>query len=123
VVAVQRQSTAAPKAATAKAPVLRVTVRRLSRGRVRLVGTLAGAARTSRLTVQIKTPSGRWVTAHPLVRWSSHTRPRFTVLLKRRSVVTRWRLVLTGTDTAGKRLRTLSRTVVLARRAALRRAT
>ena len=123
VAAVQHQATAAPTASTAKAPVLRVTVRRLSRGRVRLAGTLAGAARTSRLTVQIKTPSGRWVTAHPLVRWSSHTRPRFTVLLKRRSVVTRWRLVLTGTDTAGKRLRTLSRTVVLGRRAALRRAT
>jgi hypothetical protein len=100
-----------------------VTVRRLSRGRVRVVGTLAATARTSRLTVQIRTPSGRWVTAHPTVRWSSHTRPRFTVEIRRRSVVTRWRLVITGTDRAGARLRSLSRTVVLARRAALRRAT
>jgi hypothetical protein len=124
VAGVQRQPTtvAKPKAAV-RAPVLRVRVRRLSRGRVRLVGTLAATARTSRVTVQIRKRSGRWVTAHPKVRWSSHTRPRFTVLLKRRSVVTRWRLVLTGTDRAGARLRSLSRTVVLGRRAALRRAT
>ena len=123
VVGVRHQAPTAPKATTAKAPVLRVTVRRLSRGRVRLLGALAGSAPSARLTVQIRTPSGRWVTAHPVVRWSSHTRPRFTVLIKRRSVVTRWRLVLTGTDTAGDHLRSRSRTVVLGRRAAFRRAT
>jgi PKD repeat protein len=123
VAAVQHQDTPAPRTTAAKAPVVRVTVRRLSRSSARLLGTVAVAARTSRLTVQIQTPSGRWVTAHPVVRWSSHTRPRFTVVVKRRSVVTRWRLLLTGTDRAGARLRGLSRTVVLARRAPLRRAT
>jgi hypothetical protein len=123
VAAVQRHSTAPRTTAAAKAPVLRVKVLRLSGGRVRLVGTLAASVRTSRVTVKIHTRSGRWMTAHPAVRWSSHARPRFSLVVKRRSVATRWRLILTGTDGAGERLRSLSRIVVLGRRAALRRAT
>ena len=125
VAVVQRQATTTTKTTrttVARTPVLRVTTTRLSRGRVRLVGTLAAGARRSRVTVQIRTRAGRWVTAHPVVRWSSHTRPRFTLVVKRRSIVSRWRLVLTGTDSAGASLRSVSRTVVLGRRA-LRRAT
>jgi PKD repeat protein len=106
----------------AKAPALRVTMRRLSRDRVRLTGTLAADVRSSRVAVQVRTRSGRWITVHPAVRWSSHARPRFTVVVKRRTLASRWRLVLTSTDAAGTSRRSPSRTVVVPRRA-LRRAT
>jgi hypothetical protein len=126
---VERQATTTtttPKAPTkttaAKAPALRVATRRLAGNRVRLTGTLAASVRSSRVAVQVRTRSGRWITVHPTVRWSSHARPRFTVVVKRRTLASRWRLVLTSTDAVGVSRRSLSRTVVLPRRA-LRRAT
>ena len=132
VAGVERQSTTTttttvtPKRTTkttaAKAPALRVTMRRLSRNRVRLTGTLAADVRSSRVAVQVRTRSGRWITVHPAVRWSSHARPRFSVVVKQRSLASRWRLVLTSTDAAGTSRRSTEPDVVLPRRA-LRRAT
>ena len=122
VAAVQRQATTTTKTTVARTPVLRVTTKPLS------AAACAWSARSRPARGRPGSPcrsgrsAGRWVTAHPVVRWSSHTRPRFTLVVKRRSIVTRWRLVLTGTDSAGTSLRSISRTVVLGRRA-LRRAT